>query len=207
MTGSASAASTWGGTGVGPGVNRYFLRLTPGRLAMGPEDDDLLEGRAVRPAHRVRDEPGEPNALAGRVGTPRRGVRALRGRKRVARCVERLPERDRAGIEVAVAAVARREARAAEQPLQIALDVAVPPAAVGAPARVGVVRDRRERLQLAGERTEHGLEHGDGETRPPRIHDRRAGVVDLPVEACVEPAAVPLAEQPEDRVVARARRR
>src|SRR5213592_1951727 len=43
MTGSASAASTWGGTGVGPGVSRYCfsaIRLEPsgacGRLRLGP---------------------------------------------------------------------------------------------------------------------------------------------------------------------------
>src|SRR5712692_5615622 len=107
MTGSASAASTCGGTGVGPGVNRYFLRLIPGRLAMRSEDDDLLEGRAVRPAHRVRDKAGELDPLRRRVRMPEPRIGTLRGSQRVPGSVERLPERDRTGVEVTVAAVLR----------------------------------------------------------------------------------------------------
>src|SRR5205823_5013437 len=118
---SASAASTCGGTGVGPGVNRYFFPAISPRLAMRAEDHDLLEGRTVCPAHRVRDEAREPDALLRRVGMPRRRSSALRRLQLVPGLVERLPERGRTECGNTAAAVDRRKAG-----VQILLDVAVP---------------------------------------------------------------------------------
>src|SRR5689334_23694612 len=123
MTGSARAASTSGGTGVGPGVKRYRL-LTSCRLAMAAEDDDLLEGRAVRPAHRVAEERPERDALLRRVGERKR-----RGGRRV----ERLPQRRGAGLHISAAAVTRRVDAVqtlSELRAQVLVDVLVPAVAV-----------------------------------------------------------------------------
>src|SRR5262245_4400654 len=94
MTGSASAGGTWGGEGVGNGVGwRGFSAINLG-LARGvaSEGDDLLEGRAVRPAGRQRQE-AEGDPLLRRVGAPLRWIGALRRGELPAGRVERRPQR------------------------------------------------------------------------------------------------------------------
>ena len=119
---------------------------------MTRERHQLLEGRPVRPAHRVREHARrEADALGGRVGSPGRRAPApasaleLRGR-----CVERRPQRLAARREHARSAVAPR-VRAAhlapEQRPQILVHVAVPAGDVRRAARA-----RRRRCARAARR-------------------------------------------------------
>src|SRR5437588_1786536 len=115
--GSAAAASTSGGTGVGPGVKRYRFsknaRLAPraAGLAVAVEREDLLVRRAVRPAHGVREQAGrEADALLRRVGMPLRRVGPLPALELVAGRAQRRPETLGTGGAVAVAAVRVRVA-------------------------------------------------------------------------------------------------
>src|SRR5205809_188369 len=78
----------------------------------------------------------------------------------------------------AVARVVAALDRTPEERAQVLVEVGVP-AAEEPVARVAVTAD--ERIELAQLRPEHRLEGGVGQPRVQRVHDRRAGVVDLPV--------------------------
>ena len=129
---------------------------------MRAEDDDLLEGRAVRPAHRVRDEAGEADPLLRRVGAPRAGSAPCAAASSAPGRVERLPERAR---RTSRRRPNRRTSSSTGSPTvspsserRSLSTYAVPAGAVRAAVRVGVVRDRRELLEVVGEAAEHGLQ-------------------------------------------------
>ena len=81
-------------------------RRSPPRAGLRAEAQHLLEGRPVRPAHRLGEDAGlEHDSLLGRIGSASRGrgpARRTRGGR-----VEGAPERCAAGSERAGAAVAR----------------------------------------------------------------------------------------------------
>ena len=139
---------------------------------MRAEDDDLLEGRPVRPAHRVRDEAGEADPLLRRVGPPGAGSGPCVAARSFAGRVERRPSSDAAARgEVAAPAELRRvRARdvSTEQRAEILVDVPVPAGAVGrAAVRVGVVEigasclrsSVRRRARAAGRRPRASARH------------------------------------------------
>src|SRR4051794_21987687 len=90
---------------------------------------DLLEGRPVGPAHRVRDEARlEGDALRVRVGAPRRGIRPLCRGEVLCGLPEDRPQRVATGREVTVAAVAAAVGLLhgeTEQAAEVLVDVAV----------------------------------------------------------------------------------
>src|SRR5436190_23532954 len=105
---------------------------------MRAEADELLERRAVRPAHRVRDQArNELDALTSRVRTPLARVRPLRGCEAVRSRLQGGPEGVAAGIAISVPAVPAAESTlhpVPEQGAQVLVDVLVPPAAERGPA-------------------------------------------------------------------------
>src|SRR3954454_1701472 len=131
---------------------RSGLKTERGRLATGlwglcalparavaVERVDLLERRPVDPPHRVRDQARlERDSLARSVAAPSGRVGALGGLELRAGCVERCPQRRRARVEVALAAVAVGELAgdlAPEQRAQVLVQVRVPAAPERAAAR------------------------------------------------------------------------
>src|SRR5206468_10458781 len=78
------------------------VKFVPGS-AVRAEPDRLLEGRAVRPAHGVRDQAGnELDALPRGVRTPLGRIRPLRRCEAVRSRLQRSPERVAARIAIAV---------------------------------------------------------------------------------------------------------
>src|SRR5215213_9341092 len=114
-------------------VGEALFRRASAPATVTVERVNLLERRPVDPAHRVRDQARlEDDPLACCVRAPGARVGGLGGLELRARRVERLPQRRRAGVEVALAAEAVREPAldvAAQQRAQVLVDVRVPAAA------------------------------------------------------------------------------